>query len=101
VIFHSQSAKWLVVSGRLKTLIVGAGIAGYQRRQQLKVVAAQKNSRTLAHLMMVRSPALSWGCEKLLHLYGPKRALGDIIKVMDGHDFGSLGPPARHQTFLA
>ena len=63
---------------------VPAALQLYQRRQQRKVVAAQKNSRTLAHLMMVKSPAVSWGREKLLHFYGPKRALGDIIKVMDG-----------------
>lgn len=56
----------------------------YQRRQQPKVVAAQQNSRTLAHLMMIKSPVMAWGREQLMHFYGPDRALKDIIKIMDG-----------------
>lgn len=32
-----------------------AALQLYQRRQQPKIVAAQRNSRTLAHLMMIRS----------------------------------------------
>jgi 2-polyprenyl-6-methoxyphenol hydroxylase-like FAD-dependent oxidoreductase len=55
-----------------------------QRRQPPKVVAAQQNSRTLAHLMMVRSPIMAWGREMLMHFYSPDRALKDFIKVMDG-----------------
>jgi len=56
----------------------------YQRRPQPKAVAAQRNSRTLAQLMMVRSPVMAWGREMLMHFYTPDRALNDIIKVMDG-----------------
>jgi 2-polyprenyl-6-methoxyphenol hydroxylase-like FAD-dependent oxidoreductase len=61
-----------------------AALQLYQRRQQPKVVAAQQNSRKLAHLMMVKSPAMAWGRELLMHFYSPDRALADIIKVMDG-----------------
>ena len=61
-----------------------AALRLYQRRQQPKVVAAQQNSRTLAHLMMLKSPIIAWGREMLMHFYGPDRALKDIIKVMEG-----------------
>lgn len=61
-----------------------AALQLFQRRQQPKVVAAQENSRQLAHLMMVQSPAMAWGREMLLHFYSPERALHDIVKVMDG-----------------
>jgi 2-polyprenyl-6-methoxyphenol hydroxylase-like FAD-dependent oxidoreductase len=61
-----------------------AALQRYQRRQQPKVIAAQQNSRKLAHLMMVQSPVMAWGRETLMHFYGPDRALNDIIKVMDG-----------------
>jgi 2-polyprenyl-6-methoxyphenol hydroxylase-like FAD-dependent oxidoreductase len=59
-------------------------LALYQRRQQHKVVAAQQNSRKLAQMMMVDSPAMAWGREVLMHFYSPDRALHDIVKVMDG-----------------
>lgn len=62
---------------------VTATIKLYQRRQQPKVIAAQQNSRQLAHLMMVKSPAMAWGRELLMHFYSPDRALADIVKVMD------------------
>lgn len=56
----------------------------YQRRQQPKVLAAQNNSRKLAHLLMINSPTMAWGREVLMHFYSPDRALQDIVKVMDG-----------------
>lgn len=61
-----------------------AALQLFQRRQQSKVVAAQENSRRLAHLMMVQSPTMAWGREMLMHFYSPERALQDIVKVMDG-----------------
>jgi 2-polyprenyl-6-methoxyphenol hydroxylase-like FAD-dependent oxidoreductase len=61
-----------------------AALQLFQHRQQSKVVAAQENSRQLARLMMVQSPAMAWGREMLMHFYGPERALHDIVKVMDG-----------------
>jgi 2-polyprenyl-6-methoxyphenol hydroxylase-like FAD-dependent oxidoreductase len=61
-----------------------AALQLYQRRQQPKVVAAQQSSRSLAHLMMVKSPVMAWGREQLMHFYSPDRALKDIVKIMEG-----------------